>query len=482
MLGTMLKILKSIRNSFLILILFSSTAFAVGKPSSKYDGAYTYSDYCRGSKNSNAYDGSQFIIRDGIVTNDRGGAGRWTIDEKKSKVDEKGKIYIKGERRGNKSIITGNLNNDEKKYSVYQFKRKVGGKSQYYGDKQYGNLKMKRKYKGDSDYVPCVINFKRIGDVQKKAVSKDDRKVTEISINSKNTNDDIALLNNDGTNQKVRVELRNLESITNGLIIVVPSSTPNMDDELYYEKQVSKHGYATAIVYGAEPRYQKKFTGSYTSSMILYDAIATIDEISKQYGKLKEVILIGSSTGSLAIFKAGWQDLRNNYPSLNLITKGFMINAACPDVSEVKYSDKIQMYAINGQQDESTPSWVCKNLKDSSKNPNLHLLTYAGGHHFESQMYPPSKFDAESMHALPTCSLNYKSNLNQIIKRRDGSKEWDGEEKGYKKDQKKWFGKNCIGKGTLQGYAEYGAKQFWADVKSIIVDKTDAKSLKGYTE
>ena len=480
--GTMLKILKSIRNSFLILILFSSTAFAVGKPSSKYDGAYTYSDYCRGSKNSNAYDGSQFIIRDGIVTNDRGGAGRWTIDEKKSKVDEKGKIYIKGERRGNKSIITGNLNNDEKKYSVYQFKRKVGGKSQYYGDKQYGNLKMKRKYKGDSDYVPCVINFKRIGDVQKKAVSKDDRKVTEISINSKNTNDDIALLNNDGTNQKVRVELRNLESITNGLIIVVPSSTPNMDDELYYEKQVSKHGYATAIVYGAEPRYQKKFTGSYTSSMILYDAIATIDEISKQYGKLKEVILIGSSTGSLAIFKAGWQDLRNNYPSLNLITKGFMINAACPDVSEVKYSDKIQMYAINGQQDESTPSWVCKNLKDSSKNPNLHLLTYAGGHHFESQMYPPSKFDAESMHALPTCSLNYKSNLNQIIKRRDGSKEWDGEEKGYKKDQKKWFGKNCIGKGTLQGYAEYGAKQFWADVKSIIVDKTDAKSLKGYTE
>lgn len=482
MLETMWKILKSINNSLLISILFTSTALAVGKPSSKYDGAYTYSDYCRGSKNSNAYDGSQFIIRNGIVTNDRGGAGRWTIDEKKSKVDEKGKIFIKGERRGNKSIITGNLNNDEKKYSVYQFKRKVGGKSQYYGDKQYGNLKMKRKYKGDSDYVPCVINFKRIGDVPKKVVSKDDRKVTEITINSKNTNDDITLLNNDGKNQKVRVELRNLESITRGLIIVVPSSTPNMDDELYYEKQVSKHGYATAIVYGAEPRYQKKFTGSYTSSMILYDALATIDEVSNQFGKPREVILIGSSTGSLAIFKAGWQDLRNKYSSLNLITKGFMINAACPDMSEVKYSDKIQMYAINGQQDESTPPWVCKNLKDSSNNPNLHLLTYSGGHHFESRMYPPSKYDVESMHALPTCSLNYKSNLHQTIKKRDGTKEWDGEKQGYKQDQKKWFGKNCIDKGTLQGYEEYGAKQFWADVKSIIVDKKDAKSLKGYIQ
>ena len=140
----MLKILKSIKNSLLILILSSSTALAVGKPSSKYDGAYTYSDYCRGSKNSNAYDGSQFIIRDGIVTNDKGGAGRWTIDEKKSKVDEKGNIYIKGTRKGNPTVVKGNLNNDEKKYSVYQFKKKVGGKSKYYGDKKYGNLKSKK--------------------------------------------------------------------------------------------------------------------------------------------------------------------------------------------------------------------------------------------------------------------------------------------------------------------------------------------------
>ena len=42
--------------------------------------------------------------------------------------------------------------------------------------------------------------------------------------------------------------------------------------------------------------------------------------------------------------------------------------------------------------------------------------------------------------------------------------------------------KNCIDKGTLQGYDEYGAKMFWNDVKSIIVDKKDAQSLKGYTK
>ena len=93
----MLKILKSIKNSFLILILLTSNTFAkVGQPSPKYDGAYTFSDYCRGSKNSNAYDGSQFIIKDGMVTNDRGGAGRWLLDEKKSKVDEKDIKSLKG--------------------------------------------------------------------------------------------------------------------------------------------------------------------------------------------------------------------------------------------------------------------------------------------------------------------------------------------------------------------------------------------------
>ena len=485
MLETMLKILKSIRNSLLILILLTPNAYAkVGKPSPKYDGAYTYTDFCSGDSQG-AYDGSQFIIKDGMITNDRGGAGRWEINLKKSKVDEKGNIYILGKRKGLKSIIKGNLNNKEKKFWVYKQRKKVtmGGKRKtvYYGEKAFGTLQGKRYWKGGGS-AKCAFNFKRVGDVPETKSFADERKVTEITILSKNTNDDISLINNEGKSQKIRVELRNLESLSNGLIVVVPSSTPNMDDEIYYERQVSKYGYATAIVFGAEPRFQKKFTGSYTSSMILYDAIATIDEVSKQYGKPKEVFLIGSSTGSLAIFKAGWQDLRDNYPSMNLITKGFMINAACPDVSEVKYTNDIKMYAVNGQQDESTPSWVCKNLKASSKNPNLHLLTYAGGHHFESEMYPPSKFDAESMHALPTCSLNYKSNLHQIIKKRDGSNEWNGEKQGYKKDQKKWFGKNCIGKGTLQGYAEYGAKQFWADVKSIIVDKKDAKSLTGYTQ
>ena len=444
----------------LILIMLSSVSESIAESSSKFDGAYTYTHFCKGDENSK-FDGSQFIIKNGVISNDRGGGGRWII-KKEFKIDDEGKLKFKGVRKDRKYTVKGKL--------IIE------------GESISGKLSAKRHPKNSGgSFKKCEMVFKRVGNVPEKISFEDSREITEINILSKNTNDDITLLNDEGKDQKVRVELRNLESIANGLIIVVPSSTPNMEDELYYEKQVSEFKYATAIIYGAEPRYQKKFTGSYTSSMILYDTISTINKVSEKFGKPKEVIIMGSSTGSLAVFKSGWQDLRDKYPALKLISMGFMINAACPDQSDAKYNNNIQMYAINGKQDESTPPWTCKNLKNSSNNPNLHLLTYSGGHHFESAMYPPSKYDMNSMHALPTCSLNYKANLHQIIKRRDGSLEWDGEKKGYKKKQKKWFNKHCIDKGTLQGYEEYGAKNFWADVKSIIVDKKDLKSLKGYT-
>ena len=84
------------------------------------------------------------------------------------------------------------------------------------------------------------------------------------------------------------------------------------------------------------------------------------------------------------------------------------------------------------------------------------------------------------MHALPTCSINYKSNLYQIIKLRDGSGQWDTEAKGFRKDQKDWFGSNCVKKGHYQGYEEVGAKFFWADAKDIIAKNEKHMKLKGY--
>ena len=66
--------------SYLFIVLGLGLMFSVNAAelSSKYDGAYTYTHFCKG-EDSSKYDGSQFIINEGILSNDRGGAGRWII-------------------------------------------------------------------------------------------------------------------------------------------------------------------------------------------------------------------------------------------------------------------------------------------------------------------------------------------------------------------------------------------------------------------
>ena len=158
-----------------------------------------------------------------------------------------------------------------------------------------------------------------------------------------------------------------------------------------------------------------------------------------------------------------------------------MINAACPDTFEGQLSKKVNIYTINGKIDDSTPGWICKKLKESKNYQNIINLEYEGGHHFESDRYEKTHFSG-GMHALPTCSINYKSNLYQIIKLRDGSGQWDTEAKGFRKDQKDWFGSNCVKKGNYQGYEEVGAKSFWADAKDIIAKNEKHMKLRGYKQ
>ena len=59
----------------------------------------------------------------------------------------------------------------------------------------------------------------------------------EINYESKNTKDEIALLKSEGTKIEVKAQVRNIDKIENGIIIIVPSSTPNMSDELIYEEK-----------------------------------------------------------------------------------------------------------------------------------------------------------------------------------------------------------------------------------------------------
>ena len=204
------------------------------KAISKFNGAYTYSHFCTNEPEPK-YDGSRFIIEDGVISNDKGGGGRWDI--KKYKLNKKGNLSIQAQRK-------------DRKY-------KIKGKLDIEGQKIEGKLLAKRYSKNGEYEKDCDIVFTKVGDLPEKISFDDDRKVTEIKVTSKNVYHEISLLKDEGKKQKIRVELRNLDNLSNGLIIVLPSSTPNMDDEKFYEKQVSEFGFATAIVFGAEPRYQK---------------------------------------------------------------------------------------------------------------------------------------------------------------------------------------------------------------------------------
>ena len=460
--------LKSVFLVFFSLII--NSAFAAnffnppGEPSGSFDGEYTFSHICYGKSGpeGDKYDGSSFIIKNGIVTNNKAGAGRYVLKDE-SRIDKNGKIIIKGTRKDSNFSILGKFSENFKNKEII-LKGKMNGKKWQLS-------------KGRT----CKITFKRTGDVKKRVKLENKVKFLEIEFSSKNTNDEIQLLNDEGESLKIKAKIRNIKNLNKGIIIVVPSSNANMDDEEIYEYKVSDFGLATAIIYGADPRYSSKFSGSYTSSMIMYDVIALIKDLQENYKDPKEVILMGSSTGSLAIFKAAWSDYLDKYPSISKISKVFMINAACPDTFDATLRGDIEIFAINGKEDDSTPGWVCKNLKVSKNYKNIHLLQYEGAHHFESNYYPPTKFIKNGMHALPTCSINYKTNLYSVVKVRNSSTFYDTETGGFGKDQKNWFGKNCVKKGNYQGYEKKGADNFWTDVKSVILNDTKPEELIGFT-
>ena len=115
--------------------------------SSKYDGAYTYTHFCKG-EDSSKYDGSQFIINEGILSNDRGGAGRWII-KKSFKVSSDGKLKFKGVRKDRKYTVKGKFIID--------------------GIDITGKFLAKRYSKKSGDgYTKCDIVLKRVGNVPEK--------------------------------------------------------------------------------------------------------------------------------------------------------------------------------------------------------------------------------------------------------------------------------------------------------------------------
>ena len=119
--------------SILIAIFFISNSIHAAiffnkpkEPSDAFDGVYTFSHNCFNKKTGEQwpgdwYDGSRFIIKEGKISNNRGGAGRYTIDVE-SRIDKKGTIYIYGKRKNKIFMSFGKFN---KKYKEQSIKEKV---------------------------------------------------------------------------------------------------------------------------------------------------------------------------------------------------------------------------------------------------------------------------------------------------------------------------------------------------------------------
>ena len=250
-----------------------------------------------------------------------------------------------------------------------------------------------------------------------------------------------------------------------GLAIILPSSNANMDDENYYASQMRGMGFGTVIVNGAKPRFVKKFTQSYTSAMIVEDLAKTLEFISKKFGNIEKVIVLASSTGSLAIFASQLEPVINAMPSLKSITHAFMLNAACPTKVEIALSSTAKIFTVNGLQDDSTPAFACREMKEINDMPNVRLLTFEGAHHFESPKYQVyGKVDGP--HIIPTCKINYDKNTFMYVEKRDGSGGVSEKDLGMVGLQK-WVYGNCVKRGNLQGYNQESANLFWNDVKRL---------------
>ena len=266
-----------------------------------------------------------------------------------------------------------------------------------------------------------------------------------------------------GKKLEVTLEFQQINAIeSRGLAVILPSSTADMRDELFYATKMQDMGYATVVVNGAAPRFKMKFTRSYTSAMIVHDLAKTLDFVNEEFGKPKKVVLLASSTGSLAILASQMEPVIAAMPILRSVTHAFMLNAACPTKVVPTLSQTAKIFAVNGLQDDSTPAFVCEEMKQENEMPNVQLLTYPGAHHFESPIYEVVG-QVDGTHILPTCTINYDNETKLYVKKRDGKGSASEKKQGFGGLQK-WVYENCLKRGNLQGYNEGSAAKFWSDV------------------
>ena len=442
---------------------------AVGEPSSAFDGIYKYDFQCHGDEVGamSPWDGSSFFIRNGIIGNDRGGAGRVKMEF--GTVNDEGKFLMKFFRQSPGSrkymeyeyLFSGQLGTE----SASRFRnRHLAGN--FYGFSYKHPVKGGERDDGKFRYdLGCIGFLEKTADISEMA------EITPFegeafTVKTRNPTDAWDLLQDGGDELEIEIKISGDDTqIEKGFVLILPSSGPDMSDEEYYAKAFNEMGYASVVLYGAEPRYSSKFSTSYTSYMQARDAVAALDFLETRFGLGDVVAITGSSQGSLAALRTVIAPYIESFPNLAKITHIAMINAACPDVLEVPLSQSAKIITFNGRWDNAPPPEICTNMKASS-DAAITNIVYDGGHHFESPYY--RKGISDGKHLLANCALGFHENLDESATVRSTGKTRRLSEGGSFSNYSKWVIDNCLESGTAEGYEEASAKQMWAELEAFL--------------
>ena len=151
---------------------------------------------------------------------------------------------------------------------------------------------------------------------------------------------------------------------TKPMVIILPSSTPDMRSEEYIAKELRKNGYNTAVVYsyGGIDSFEK-FSSKLTSSAMTADLIETARELEFLGFGINGYMGIGTSRGAMSVMKAGLEPFRDMYHGAKLITHGVALNGPCYErLDKLKVSWDFSLLIANGEKDDSTPIAPCKKM------------------------------------------------------------------------------------------------------------------------
>jgi len=257
-----------------------------------------------------------------------------------------------------------------------------------------------------------------------------------------------------GEVRDVEIHIWETEQINQPLILIGPSSTPNMRSEKRLAKLLHDLGHNVAIIYGYKSR-KKGIKFSVTSSSLAADYIFSSAKLIENGFGDNGFVGLGTSNGSLAIFNIILKGVREQFIILDRMKKVITLNSACYENFDAAIFDsEVNLLIISGEKDDSTPASSCVIMADkllANGNDVTHYIHPDGHHNFFLNYIKNEGFHSKSKYIIPNCSIGLTSNLHQTLTVRE-----NGETQEVTPNNRKSILKECLGQGHINRTSKYG--------------------------